>query len=233
MDSIITKHGYRITSVLHGRSNVFLVSHSGHHLLIDACWRFERAKLLRHLGMLGVRALDAIILTHTHFDHADNAAFIREHFGTKVIVSAQEAEILENSTPVFPTGTTLIAKSILAVVKPLANSKLGCEPCRADVLVEDTLELSSYGFDARIISTPGHTVGSMSVIIDNEIALVGDAMFGIIPGSIFPPFAEDVPELIKSWKKLLDTGCRLFLPSHGTVNTRAMVEKCYNRKARA
>ncbi len=230
MDSITTKHGYRITNVLHGRSNVFLVSHRGHHLLIDACWRFERAKLLRHLGKLGVRALDAIILTHTHFDHADNAAFIREHFGTKVIVSAKEANLLEAGEQVFPIGTTPLARLVLAGVKPFAERGVSCHPCQVDVRVDGTLELSDYGFDARIISTPGHTPGSQSVIIDSEIALVGDAMFGIMPGTIFPPFAEDIPELIKSWKKLLDTGCRLFLPSHGTVNTRALVEKCYGRR---
>ena len=65
------------------------------------------------------------------------------------------------------------------------------------------------------------------VIVDNEIALVGDAMIGKFPGSIFPPFADNVPVLVSSWGKLLRTGSLLFLPSHGTQNNRRLVEKCY------
>jgi glyoxylase-like metal-dependent hydrolase (beta-lactamase superfamily II) len=45
----------------------------------------------------------------------------------------------------------------------------------------------------------------ISIIIDDEIAIVGDAMVGTIPDSIYPPFADDKKLLIKSWKKLLKT----------------------------
>jgi hypothetical protein len=42
---------------------------------------------------------------------------------------------------------------------------------------------------------------------------VGDAMFGVFNWSVFPPFADDVPTMIKSWRKLLKTGCHSFLQS--------------------
>jgi len=38
----------------------------------------------------------------------------------------------------------------------------------------------------------------MSVIIDNEIALVGDTMFGVFKGFVFLPYAEDVKKVIHS-----------------------------------
>jgi len=69
----------------------------------------------------------------------------------------------------------------------------------------------------------------MSLIVDDEIAIVGDAMFGIFPNSIFPPFADNVPVMIKSWRKLLDTKCMLFLPAHGTKNSRRLVDGECNR----
>jgi hypothetical protein len=68
------------------------------------------------------------------------------------------------------------------------------------------------------------------VIVNGELALVGDAMFGVFRNSIFPPFADDVPQMVKSWGKLLDTGCSLFLPSHGSANSRALVEREYTKR---
>jgi glyoxylase-like metal-dependent hydrolase (beta-lactamase superfamily II) len=107
--------------------------------------------------------------------------------------------------------------------------RLRCPPCRPDILVDDELSLADFGFNARIVYTPGHSPGSQSVIVDGEIALVGDAMFGIVPGSAFPPFASDVPLLVDSWGKLLVTGCRLFLPAHGTANSRLLVQRDFDK----
>jgi glyoxylase-like metal-dependent hydrolase (beta-lactamase superfamily II) len=81
------------------------------------------------------------------------------------------------------------------------------------------------GFNAYILHTPGHSSGSVSIIVDDEIALVGDTMFGIFPWSVFPPFADDVKQMTESWGKLLETNCRLFLPGHGTANKRSLVQK--------
>jgi len=57
------------------------------------------------------------------------------------------------------------------------------------------------------------------------VALVGDTMFGIFPWTVMPPFANDKQQLLKSWEKLLETLCKLFVPSHGTANKRDLVEK--------
>lgn len=74
-----------------------------------------------------------------------------------------------------------------------------------------------------------HEEGSISVIIDNEIAIVGDTMFGVLFGSVFSPFADNVQSIIKSWKRLLDTNCKWFLPSHGTGNSRVLLQSQYHK----
>jgi hydroxyacylglutathione hydrolase len=102
-------------------------------------------------------------------------------------------------------------------------------PCNYDIAIDERYDLSEYGFNAYIIHTPGHTEGSLSVIIDNEIALVGDTMFGIFWWTVFPPFASDQFLLLNSWGKLLNSKCRIFIPSHGSVNERTLVEKDYSR----
>ena len=80
--------------------------------------------------------------------------------------------------------------------------------------------------------TPGHTEGSISLIIDNEIALVGDTMFGAFPGTIFPPFANDESLMVNSWEKLLKTKCKVFIPSHGSANDRGLVEKDFKKRSK-
>jgi glyoxylase-like metal-dependent hydrolase (beta-lactamase superfamily II) len=70
----------------------------------------------------------------------------------------------------------------------------------------------------------------MSVVVDNEIAIVGDAMFGIFPGSVFPPYASDVKQMIASWGVLLKTDCSLFLPAHGSANSRFLLQKDYDKR---
>ena len=96
--------------------------------------------------------------------------------------------------------------------------------------VDQYLNLQDFGFNGYILHTPGHSPGSQSIIVDNEIALVGDAMFGVFPGSIFPPFADNEEELITSWGKLIQTGCRLFLPSHGTADKSDLLKIEYQKR---
>jgi hypothetical protein len=68
--------------------------------------------------------------------------------------------------------------------------------------------------------------------VDNEIAIVGDCMFGVFKSSVFPPVAEDPKEMIKSWGKLLETGCQVFIPSHGSADKRLLVQKEYDKRKR-
>ncbi|NJK93883.1 MAG: hypothetical protein HC905_02195 [Bacteroidales bacterium] len=104
------------------------------------------------------------------------------------------------------------------------------EPCKAHILVDSVLDLNVTGFKAQIISTPGHTKGCMSVIINDEIALVGDVMFGVFKGSVMPPFGNDVRQIVQSWEKLLETNCSVFLPSHGSANSRELVLREFNKR---
>jgi glyoxylase-like metal-dependent hydrolase (beta-lactamase superfamily II) len=82
----------------------------------------------------------------------------------------------------------------------------------------DDFSLEAYGIPARVIYTPGHTMGSMSVLIESGEAIVGDLamnmkLLRLSPG--MPIFAEDVSLIKPSWKKLLDLGARTIYPAHG------------------
>jgi glyoxylase-like metal-dependent hydrolase (beta-lactamase superfamily II) len=104
------------------------------------------------------------------------------------------------------------------------------EPCDFDILVDTHFDLNDFGFNAYILHTTGHSGNSISLVIDNEIAIVGDTMFGVFKWSIMPPFGLDVKQLIKSCGKLLDTNCTTFIPGHGFAINRLLVQKVYNKR---
>lgn len=126
-------------------------------------------------------------------------------------------------------GTNYITKFFTDLFATDILQRIKYSPAKYDYLINDNYNLELLGFKACIIHTPGHTVGSISIIINNEIAIVGDAMFGIFKESVYPPFADDPKLMIKSWGKLLDTGCSIFLPAHGTSNSRELLQRQYDK----
>jgi len=230
MKSWTTKSGYRVIRVLAGRSNVFLLTNGAKNILIDTGPKFMRNKLEKRLNRLNLNQIEYLILTHSHFDHAGNAQRIKEKYNARVMIHKEEASCLTSGDFIVPHGTNLVTRTLVNLFSKRFAHKLKCEPCQYDLLSEMKFDLTNVGFNAYIMHTPGHSAGSVSVIIDDEIALVGDAMFGIFKWSVFPPFAQDPNQMIQSWGRLLETKCSVFLPSHGSANSRKLVEKDYNKR---
>lgn len=226
-----TKSGYTITRVLFGRSNVFLLSDGEKNILVDTCSDKYWKALDQRLTQLNVFRIDFLILTHSHFDHAGNAQKIREKYHAKVIIHRNEGPYLICGAIIVPNGTIIITKAIVRAFGKRAAKLFTCEPCTADILTDGNFDLRQFGIHASILYTPGHSSGSISVIVDDELALVGDAMFGIFPGSIFPPFGDNIEEMVASWGKLLETNCFVFLPAHGTGNSRHLVQREYRKRS--
>ncbi len=225
-----TKSGYSITRLVSGRSNVFLLYGAGKNILIDSgpamIWRTLRNRLVKH----NIHSIDFLILTHSHFDHAANAKRIKLLFGAKVIIHKSESECLGNGINPVTRGTNFLYRFFITFLNKSIAGFLSYDPCDSDYLADSEFCLGDYGLNASILHTPGHTPGSMSLIIDNEVVIVGDSMFGIFRNSIYPPVAAEPGLMIESWGKLLDTGSSLFLPSHGSAVTRDLVEREYNKR---
>lgn len=203
------------------------------NILIDTSVSRLWNRLQRKLDKSGIKTIDYLILTHAHFDHASNANQIRKKYNASVIIQKEEAGYLSNGDNILPKGTTLFTRPIVNILGKRLFSIFKYEPCKYDLLVDSCFDLKNLGFVGYLMHTPGHTIGSMSLIIDNEVAIVGDCMFGVFKWSVFPPYAENPEQMIQSWGKLLETNCSLFLPSHGSENSRSLVQKDYDKRKKS
>jgi glyoxylase-like metal-dependent hydrolase (beta-lactamase superfamily II) len=226
MKKWITNSGCIVYQVTKGRSNTYLVLDDDISILIDTGLENSKTELMKKLDrLLGERNLSYLILTHTHFDHAGNAAMIKKNYKTRIMVQEGEAENLECGKSPIPHGTNLFTRLLVKIGSKIKqfNEYQNVEP---DYLVGEKHILTSKCY---LIHTPGHSKGSMSLIVDDEVALVGDAMVGIFRWSVFPAFADDVPTMITSRDKLLKTGCNIFLAGHGTPDSRKLLKKQYRK----
>ncbi|HPT15120.1 MAG TPA: MBL fold metallo-hydrolase [Bacteroidales bacterium] len=227
MKTWTTSSGCTITKVLSGRSNVFLLTNSSSAILIDSgiglMWSGLRDRLLK----LGIQHIDYLVLTHAHFDHVNNAKKIVDNFGAKVIIHEAEAEYLAKGEMVMISSTNAFIRQMIKTLSGFTLMNISCRPCPYYLTFKQRFDLDQFGFNAYIMHTPGHSQGSASIIVDNEIAIVGDAMFGVLPWSVYPPFLQDEKQLVESWRKLLETGCDLFLPSHGSGSSRKLLTRNY------
>jgi hydroxyacylglutathione hydrolase len=227
-----TRNGYIIKHILSGRSNVFLLTGGTKTILIDTSSKLMKNILEMKLIKEGIRHIDLLILTHSHYDHADNATMIREKFNADVLIHKSEAQTLTTGLNIIPEGTLFLTRLLIKLLKRIAMPLMKLNACKPDILVDENYDLQVYGYNAYIMHTPGHTQGSVCVIVDDEIVLAGDTLFGIFKGSVFPPFASNVFQLMESWRKLLETPCIIFLPSHGSARNREVLTRNYMKRSR-
>lgn len=228
MKTWITKRGYRIIRVLTGASNSYLISNGEKYILIDTSLKCFWNNLQRKLEGLKINKsnLEAVILTHTHFDHSENIRKIKESFNPKILVHNLERKNLEKGENPLIKGTVAATKLLVALSGENIDWLFKYDGCEVDIPVDNKFSLENLGFEGYILHTPGHTEGSISVVID-DFALVGDAIFGLVPKSVKPPFAVGENSMINSYKRLLDTNCSVFLPGHGGEMKRELLKRRY------
>jgi len=83
------------------------------------------------------------------------------------------------------------------------------------------------GKSAELLETPGHTNDSVSILLNNRVAVVG--CNGNTFGNQYPPFADNEKNMMLSWKALLDTQCKLLSPAHGNRLSREKLLAAYQR----
>jgi hydroxyacylglutathione hydrolase len=223
-----TGKGTSVIRLTPARCNIYVVTRNSRTILIDTGISYDRGRIEHALARKGL-VPEAVVLTHTHFDHAGNAAWLAREYGCEVVVQEGESEALASGDTPIPSGTHALTRGLVSLGKKVAPVFM-YEPCQADHIFRETFDLNRFGINGYVIHTPGHSPGGATVVIDGLVALAGDSVIGTMPGSPFPPFADDVALLMRSWKKIIDTGCETFLPGHGKPVSREQLIREYEKR---
>ena len=207
----------KVKRILFGSVSGFLVYSTDAAILIDCGHRNTVNRFQSALKEAGLSPPDIklIVLTHTHFDHAGGAREIKDLCGAPLAVHRNEAEFLRKGKTPFPRGTRWKGKLIASIGNIFFKRLAEYPSLDADIVVDDFLDLSGFGIPGRIFHSPGHTAGSLTVLLKNGSAFVGDNVLGLSKKEHFPPFANDEKEVLASWEKYIELGASMLFPAHG------------------
>ena len=202
-----------------GICHCYLIKEEG-LILVDAGAPNQEKKFLKELKDLSIEPKDIsfILLTHGHFDHIGSANEIKRLTGGKIAINQREKDWVEQALKPLPPSVGLWGK-VMEVMMKMVASRISFSGTLVDLVLEDEdFSLESYGIHGKVIHTPGHSSGSMSLLLDTGDAFVGDLAMNGLPMRIgygMPIFAEDTDAIKKSWRLLLTSGAKWIYSAHG------------------
>ena len=187
-----------IHQLAHGRKpfgipspNVYLIQGTDASMFVDSGWDNEDDHIARmaYLKDVGGPPLTEVLITHRHGDHGGGALRIHQDTGAPTSAHRLDQEVIEGER--FGGAATL-------------NSVLNGG---------ETYDLG--GLTLQVVHAPGHTVGSLAVIIpERNVMLSADSVLGVTT-TVVRPSEGDLGKYLQTLAMLRDLQPRVIYPGHG------------------
>jgi len=138
-------------------------------ILLDTGLMKEHQKLILTFLEENKYRIAGIICSHSHIDHAGNAAYFKKKYGAKVAMSREEAMILSSTLElkIFYSNYTLTQ----------IEKHYGHMVLQTDIIIDDEDEqVEVAGVTFGIIHTPGHSSGHVAITTPDNVTYLGDCL---------------------------------------------------------
>ncbi len=170
------------------QENCFIIREPGASRAVIVDPGEEADRILAAVNELGIEQVEAILVTHTHFDHIGAVAPVARATGAPVYCPELERHVLANINDYVPWPD----------LGPF-------ESYEAEHTVQGGEQLELAGLAIEVISTPGHSPGHVTYAIPAAGALFsGDVLFQGSVGRVDLP-GGDWPTLLASIERLIDS----------------------------
>lgn len=175
----------------------YIVTNGTNAILVDTGNPGSEGAVLRKMSEIGLdaSALSLILITHGHSDHMGSSGDLRKLTGAKVAIGAADSQAVQTGMNPKLTPTNMIGRIACLVIPKRIK---GFTPYTPDLLIDTEMSLKPFGIDGTVLQTPGHTAGSLSVLLETGEMLAGDAIMGTGRKAAFPLFAEDAGRAAES-----------------------------------
>lgn len=210
----IIPHVYQITN--RGCNIILIVEEK--LTLIDTGLRGSSSKIVGFIHSLGrsVEEISLIIITHNHLDHVGGLPELRNLTTAKIAI--HKADISEGELPCPGVVQKLLHIPPFSIFRPLVYAK----PSEVDIQLEGEKILSPLG-GLKVIHTPGHTPGSISLFSpQNKLLIMGDALNNCFKNIRLQPrlVSNDLPRAIDSIKRIAQLDFDIICFGHGRPLTK-------------
>ena len=199
-----------------GYSFAYIVRDEG-TILVDTGLPGSEGIVLSALREHGVKPCDLrlILITHGHADHAGSAAALKQETGALVAAGHHEVGRLRTGISGKLKATSLAGRIFGVICGRELFSRY--PPVEPDILIDSKYDLLVHGVHGSVIPTPGHTEGSVSVLLESGDAIVGDLISAsLLFGSpAVPYFADDLYTWSRSIHSVLERSQGRIYTGHG------------------
>jgi glyoxylase-like metal-dependent hydrolase (beta-lactamase superfamily II) len=204
----ITDSLYLVPGVRGANSYVFLGKEA--LVLVDTGMGGNASKILEFVRGLGKEpaSIAYIVLTHSDMDHSGSVAQLKELTQAKVAIHKADAPRLSGEMKLKEM------KGALGVVFAIMSPFVRFRPVKPDVLLEDSDSVA----ELTVVHTPGHTAGSVSLYLPEQVLLAGDALRTDKKGLLKLPtgaMTANMDQAKESVRKISELKFDILLLGHG------------------
>jgi hydroxyacylglutathione hydrolase len=149
-----------------------------------------------------------ILCSHAHIDHVGNAAYFREKYGCPVAMTREEAAIVDSDSSL---KTFYASYSMNMAIEHFGHMVVETD----EIIQKEQNEIIFCGVRFKLLHTPGHITGHISITTPDDVTYIGDALISYeVMESAKLPYAYILSQDIASKMKLYNLQSSMYILAH-------------------